>query len=98
MGAAETIIIKKVVHISDQKKKQKYDQRLETVIYLCMQLKCGREKNSEANTLAMLFEAHRSLLIDFFVATKTAKNADNGPHVHIPINNETQNLLLLASI
>ena len=50
------------------KKKQKYDQRLETVIYLCMQLKCGREKNSEANTLAMLFEAHRSLLIDIFLS------------------------------
>ena len=45
----------------------KYDQRLETVIYLCMQLKCGREKNSEANTLAMLFEAHRSLLIEIFL-------------------------------
>ena len=50
------------------------------------------EKNCEANTLAMLFEAHRSLLIDFFGLnrTKTAKNDDNGPHVHIPINNETQ--------
>ena len=32
-----------------------------------MQLKCGREKNSEANTLAMLFEAHRSLLIEIFL-------------------------------
>ena len=58
---------KKYYYIYQQKKKQKYDQRLETVIYLCMQLKCGREKNSEANTLAMLFEAHRSLLIEIFL-------------------------------
>lgn len=33
-------------------------------IYACK----FQKKNCEANTLAMLFEAHRSLLIDFFGA------------------------------
>ena len=79
-----------------KKKMGKYDQRLETVICLCMQGRGGGtlwQSKKSSNALVMLFKAHLSSIWRIFFSEIGKKNSssddDNGPHVHTTINNET---------